>query len=303
MKRIIIILLILNLGIIQTFAKCKSSNIKVFPKTGEISLNSIFIVEGYGTSQNVIQGLNSKYRIYLKSDNSVISLQIIKSYKGQYGITQAILKPIGKLVENKTYTLYIDSLDQYEKEDFYRNDFKWTVNNNIDNDIPLWTLKPQYKSKQKIEYGCGPATFVDFCVCINDISPVLVFTRLKELKTGKISEYFVTPDSTSLRIGHEMCYGEFDFLDGEKYEVSFSLMDASGNKNDTLTSIIKFISPTDEDQENKIEKISCECPKAKEAKMFSINFFIVITILTLILFTIFSRGQKAAAKKRDASNL
>jgi hypothetical protein len=106
----------------------------------------------------------------------------------------------------------------------------------------------------------------------------------------------VTPDSTSLRIGHGMCSGEFDFEDGGEYEISFSLIDASGNRNDTLTKAIKFISPTDKDTGNNEEKIYCECPKRDEEKKSNISVFIIvaITILSLTGLLIYGRRKKGS---------
>lgn len=123
--------------------------IDVWPRTNEISSNSLLIVEGYGSSQDVIRELNKKHKIYLKSETSKISLQVVNIYEGQYRLTQAVLRPISKLIPGTTYTLQIDSLDQYEKEDFYRDNFKWTVIDKLDNEIPTWNGTPKYLDKQK----------------------------------------------------------------------------------------------------------------------------------------------------------
>lgn len=295
MKKLFLTLLILTFGTISIYADCSSSNISVWPRGTEINSNSIFIIQGYGTSQDVVRNLNKKYKVYLKSKNSIVSLEIIKVYEGQYNLTQAVLKPKTQLIEGKTYTLQISNLERYEKEDYYRENFKWRVNNKKDIDLPYWSAKPKYENKQKINYGCGPAKFVDFCACINDSSPVVVFTKLTEEKTGKTTEYFITPDSTSLRIGHGMCSGAFEFKDGEHYKISFSLMDASGNINDTLTSELKFVSPTDNDSERFNDKAFCKCPKAKEPKVYPIKLLLSISlsVIVIIMFIIFIKRKKA----------
>lgn len=296
MKKLFLTLLILTFGTIRIYADCSSSNISVWPKGTEINSNSIFIIQGYGTSQDIIRGLNIKYKVYLKSKNSIVPVEIIKVYEGQYSLTQAILKPKSQLIEGKTYTLQISNLEDYEKEDYYQKKIKWTVNNKKDIDLPYWSAKPKYENKQKINYGCGPAKFIDFCACINDSSPVVVFTKLTEEKTGKTAEYFITPDSTFLRIGHGMCSGAFEFEDGEHYKISFSLMDASGNRNDTLTNEINFISPTDNDGERFNEKVLCNCPKAKESEVSSIKLLlsICLSVIMIIAFIIFIKRKKAS---------
>lgn len=266
--------------------------IDVWPRTNEISSNSLLIVEGYGRSQEVIRKLNKKHKIYLKSETAEISLEVVNIYEGQFRLTQAVLKPSSKLIPGTTYTLQIDSLDEYEKKDFYRDNFKWLVNDKLDNETPTWSGIPKYINKQKNKYGCGPASFVDFCVCYQDNSLVVIFTKLKEIKTGKISEYLVTPDSTSLRIGHGMCSGEFDFEDGEEYEIFFSLMDASGNRNDTLTKAIQFISPTYKDTVNPKGKIFCECPKSNEEQKSNIGIIIIVAMTILSLTGLLIYGRK-----------
>jgi hypothetical protein len=303
MKKLFIALLIFFLTG-RASAECNSWGISVWPRTNEISLNSLIIIEGYFSSQEVIRGLNKKYTIYLKADTTIISLDVIKTYEGQYSLTQALLRPTSKLISKTTYTLHIDSLDQYEKEDFYSNSFKWTVTDRMDNEPPNWLRTPILFNKQKIHYGCGPAKFVDFCVCYQDNSSVVIFAKLKEIKTDKIYEYLVTPDSTLLRIGHGMCAGEFDFEDGEKYEISFGLMDASGNRNDTLTKPIQFNSPTDKDTGKNKEKIYCECPKSTNEKKS--NLGIIIFLATTLLFMsgliFYARKRKAAANQVTLEN-
>jgi hypothetical protein len=295
MKKHILAILIFFLTS-RAFAECTSWGINVWPRTNEISLNSLIIVEGYFSSQKVIRGLNKKHKIYLKSDTTKISLEVIRIYEGQYSLTQALLRPTSKLISNTIYTLHIDSLEQYEKEDFYRESYKWSVTDKIDNETPTWRRIPKYLKKQKIHYGCGPAKFVDFCVCYQDNSPIVIFTKLTEIKTGKIFEYFVKPDTTLLRIGHGMCSGEFDFEDGEEYKISFSLMDASGNRNDTLIKEIQFISPSDMDTDNNKETANCECPKSADENNSNIGIIMILatTMLSLTGLLIYGRRKKGS---------
>jgi len=266
MKKHFFLLLLFFICIIRpTVADCIDSGISVWPNTNEFSLNSVLIIEGFGNSQNIIRGLNSKHKIYLKSDNGKVSLEIIKIYEGQYGLTQALLKPAGELIVGSTYTLEIDSLDAYPKED--SQVFTWIVTNNLDNEAPVWKQEPTFVSKHKMMFGCGPEVYVNFCVCIQDKSPVAVLTKLKDLKTGKVTEYLVTPESTLLRIGHNMCSGAFDFENDGTYEITFSLMDACGNKNETFTKAIQFTSPAEEEG-NSEEKVVCGClDDAEEGKI------------------------------------
>jgi hypothetical protein len=275
-------------------ADCSSSGIRVFPRTEIISTNPIFIVEGYAFSQSVINQLNQRNSIYLTSGNDRVSLKVIKTIRGQFSLTQALLKPTTELISGRHYKLNIDSLDEYEQEDFLRDNIGWTVSNEADNTKPIWQVAPSYKSKGMIFYGCGPAVLVNFCACISDNTPVVVYTKVKNIKTNSIADYYINPDSSYLELGHGMCSGAFDFEDGQEYEVTFLLMDASGNTSETETHPIKFISPTEKDQINHDDKVDCNCPPIKQTTeqiqtdnhnylLWTVLGAVMLTVLTFII--------------------
>lgn len=299
MKKICCILLLYFLPG-YAFSTCYSSDISVWPYTHQLSPNSILMIEGFGTSQHVVMGLNKKHRVYLKCGEVNIPLQILKIYKSGYHLAQAILKPTVPLVADKTYSLQIDSLDEYEKKDFQEKDFSWTVTEKADHETPVWQQKPVFQGKQLTYYGCGPAMFVNFCICIHDKSPVLVFARLKALKTENVQEYYVTPDSSRLKIGHGMCSGEFVFRDSADYEISFSLMDASGNTNDTLTNALKFMRPNEEDSKSAEDINYCGCPEASLKKNSdSIDFIILLVVVLPVLgFSLFYTGMQSRRRRK-----
>lgn len=277
------------------FADCAWSGLYVWPSSNEISVNGIIIIEGYGGSQTIIKGLNKRYKIYLKSDSSIVQLNVLKTYTSQFNLTQAILKPANLLTQGTSYSLQIDSLDEYERNTLSYGESHWTVNKPADQESPQWLRSPSYLDKVMIQYGCGPACFVNFCVCINDLSPVVVYSRMKELKTGAIYEYFVSPDSSTLEIGHGMCSGEFNFRDGEKYEISFSLMDASGNVNDTLTKAIEFYGPTEADEERNRTPEHCNCPPSPESINFTVILIIASSIFIVFLGVFFILRRKKSS--------
>lgn len=275
----------------KSMADCSSWNIRVFPNTKIISKNSIFVVEGYAMAQSHIKRFNKNKSVYLTSGNDTIQLKVLKTLVGEFQLTQAVLKPISNLITGKQYKLNIDSLGKYEKEEFERNVQSWTVTDTDDKQKPTWIKQPSYDSKKMIFYGCGPAKIVNFCTCISDNSPVLVYTKVKNLENNLSSEYYITPDSSSLELGHGMCSGEFDFKDGLEYEVTFSIMDASGNISNE-TKPVKFISPTEKDQPKENEsKLKCNCPTTelnKEIKNDNSTIWILmalgITVFLLIVY-------------------
>lgn len=266
----------------NSFADCSSSGFSVFPRTNSISTNPIFIIEGYVISESVVRNLNNGNAIYLTSGNDTIPLTVIKTLKSQFHLTQAILKPISNLILGKSYKLNIDNLDEYEKRDFDRDSIAWIVNDVLDVQKPIWSKFPSYKSKQMVFFGCGPEVYVNFCACISDNSPVVVYAKVKKLNTQSFSDYYLNPDSCTIQLGHGMCSGEFDFEEGQEYEVTFSLMDASGNISDELQSI-KFISPSKNDQ-IKIDdpEINCKCFSQKTTNALT-TLWIIISLVAVIL--------------------
>lgn len=64
----IILLLLLTLGIKLSFADCSISGMSFFPLQKEISLNPMFIIQGYAESQKIIDSFKNR-TVYLKSEN------------------------------------------------------------------------------------------------------------------------------------------------------------------------------------------------------------------------------------------
>ena len=248
-------LLTLLIGIFLTasiYADCSASGLSVFPNGDEVKPNSIFVLNGYSLSQNIILKLNNGHDIYLESSTLKVRLLVTEICIGQYNLIQAILKPEIELEVGLEYTMHIDSLP--EDEIFYKyNRTKQKI------ELPSYkviagndTVKPQLKSKPKvikkslIYYGCGPSTYVVFDNPAKDDSEIIVKTTVKSLKTGIESTYYIQPDGDEIYVGHDFCASAFEFFDGKKYEVEFSFMDASGNLNGWTGKRIKFTKPTKE---------------------------------------------------------
>tara|TARA_B110000285_G_scaffold65063_1_gene74803 strand:- start:113 stop:529 length:417 start_codon:yes stop_codon:yes gene_type:complete len=113
MKKIILFLL-LTFGIKTASAECNMNGMKFYPEQKEISLNSMFIVQGYSSSQKTINSFKER-AIYLESENGeLIKLNLQEILKGQMSLTQAIFKPSKELKPNTTY--FLKYSDQTENE-------------------------------------------------------------------------------------------------------------------------------------------------------------------------------------------
>ncbi len=235
MKKIIP-LLVLLLTTLDGFSKCASSRLYFWPAKQTISQNSIFVIDGYASSQKIINELGKTYTVYLKSDNQKIKLNVQEILVGQFRLTQAILKPETTLSVGKEYELVIENLGdlenlvtKYNSETKQYEKVKWTVNDVIDTASPTWTSNPKFKNSRFDMYGCGPAIFAYFTYSASDHSEYLVKTTVKNKSTGLETTYYLKPEEKVIEIGHGMCSGAFIFDGGTKFEIEFSLFDASGN--------------------------------------------------------------------------
>ncbi len=254
MKKALLITLILTINLTAN-AMCDWAGINVWPTEQNIATNSIFVIEGYSQSQELIRQLNKKNKIYLTCNKERIPIKVLKMVEGQYSLTQAIIKPERELTIGKTYELHIDSLGMFDKDEF--KVVKWTVNSIGDNEKPIWNCEPQYKGKSYSSFGCGPAKYVNFCGSFKDNSPTLIYVKVFDKKNKTSSDYFLTSNNQKISLGHGMCSGEFSFDKETNYDVQFGLMDASGNENLELTEPINFTSPTKDNQSNK--EFNCNC--------------------------------------------
>ena len=62
-------------------------------------------------------------------------------------------------------------------------------------------------------------------------------TTVRNRQTGATTTYYLEPFRRELNVGHSMCSGAFRFGVSMAYDVTFSYMDASGNKTNNSESI------------------------------------------------------------------
>lgn len=250
--RILITILLSLLITGKVLAECSSGGIKVFPSTKEIKQSSRIILEGYASSQKVIELLNKDYPVYLESGNHQIKLKVLSINKGMYSLTQAILEPREKLLPGKTYFLKVDKLDDYQqgflkKWDSEKKSYEpvsWIVGDKIDTSAPKLLATPRLVDKKTLPYGCGPAVYANFKLEAEDESDILVKTELVNITTGQKNIYYLNLHiSGTLNVGHGMCSGAFSFRPQNFYKIRFNLTDNCGNSDNLWTDWIEFESP------------------------------------------------------------
>lgn len=249
MKKIIL-LLILTFGFKTAYAECGMSGMEFYPEQKEISLNSMFIIQGYSFSQKTINSFKER-TIYLESENGeLIELNLQNILKGQMSLTQAIFKPSKELKPYTTYFLkYADQTEnegremmQYNSKTKQREKVYWKTTDKKSLETLNSNLNVEFENTEVEHYGCGPSANAVFNVKNKSESEIWYRTEVVEIETNKRTVYFIKEWNGKLYVGHGMCAGAFTFNRKDKYKVRFTPMNIDGKTLKT-TDWITFESP------------------------------------------------------------
>ena len=217
----LVLLLIFTFGIKSAFADCTNNGMQYFPAQKEVSLNSMFIIQGYAQSQRNIISFKSR-TIYLESDSGdLIKLVLQGIFKGQKSLTQAIFKPAKELKPNTTYFLKYKEKKEREKVFWKTTDKKYlpAINSN---------LTVEFEKTEVAYYGCGPSAKAIFNIKNKTEAEIWYKTEVVELSSNKKTTYYIKQWNEKLSVGHSMCSGAFTFNLKGKYNVRFTPMNTDG---------------------------------------------------------------------------
>lgn len=231
-------------------AMCSSHGLSVFPSGSTLKQNSIIVIDGFAGSQDIINGLNKKYPVFLRSGKTIVKLVVKEILVGQFRLTQAVLMPETNLIAGLVYTLVIDklpdgeTLNRWNSSKKKREAITYKIDQEADTETPIFTSVPKEIKKTLTQYGCGPSIHVVFNCLVNDSSEFLIKATVKNIKTGIETSYYIEPYKKQIEVGHGMCSGAFVYDGNDNYEIEFSIMDASGNVTAWNGERIKFTKPT-----------------------------------------------------------
>ncbi len=254
MKILILVLISLVLQI-SSNACCIDRSLTIFPSSTSITKNPIFLIEGFGASQNIISGLNSKHQIYIQNSNHSVKL-IIKEINIGYQTKQALLVPESELFIGQDYRIFIDSLPS---EEVLQNingqiiNLNYKVVDNKDAEKLVLTEEPnKIKEFEKEVVTKNDITslssthdnFVMFNNPINANKEVLIKATVRNLVTQTESSFYLFDNNKKIIvIGQNSCGGSFDLRKAHAFEVEFSFLDSSGGKVDWKGERLKFLNP------------------------------------------------------------
>jgi hypothetical protein len=259
-KRILSCLIFLSLAQLA-HAKCNTSGLTFWPTSKTIKANSILMVEGYADSQAIIRGLGTSYEAFFQLGAQRVPLQVKDILVGQVGSSQALLQPSAVLKVGKQYELIIRGKGAKAgnmMESVYnarRGRVFYTIEAGLDQTPPFWVAPLREQAKHYAEMGCGPEVAVNFTGIIYDQSEYLVKAAVQDLTNGNTTTYYLRPniqtasyylqmdDAGLVSLGHGMCAGAFELEKGNRFFVTFSLLDASGNSTPWMGSAISFTRP------------------------------------------------------------
>jgi hypothetical protein len=246
MKKYLIILLFF-LSLQSIFAKCANGGFQFYPEQKEISMNSMFIIQGYGTSQKLIIEFEKTKLFLISKNGELIELKLQELLKGERGLTQAIFKPEKELEPNTKYYLKhpdnsIEYFKQWNSKLKKREKVHWKTNNQKTYETLDSNLQIEFEKTEVIYYGCGPSVNAIFNTSNSSDSEIWYKTEVFNMSSNSTKIYYIKDWNGKLNVGHGMCAGAFDFDRTSKYKVRFTPMNIDGNKT-TATKWFEFKNP------------------------------------------------------------
>ncbi len=230
--RLTILLILFLLHSVYGRSDCANSGIWVSSISKVTTTNSLFLIEGYAQSMDVIKKLNKDYPVYIESFNHKVRLEVIIYNKGDFNVSQAVLKPTEKLMKWVSYDIRIENLeDQHPKSYWGDNEVDFLTGGFYISDASVGYTKScqltdlSYKESFVNFYGCGPSVKANFNMTFSDTNYKYVEVDLAHTKTGRHTKYLVNYDMKNKQVvvGHGMCSGAFDYTKNGKYKVRFRI--------------------------------------------------------------------------------
>lgn len=231
-------------------ADCAGSGIYFWPADYSLTPNSFIVVTGYASSEELVLGLGTKYEVFLENKSEKIKLVPVQTEVGGFHLSQIALKPEKELALGSSYQYVVYGADDNSFLDQVYNYTKgkrepvfFNVSKKPETIPPAWIKKPEFVKSEYIPFGCGPGKWIKYHFQIEETSNFLFRINLTHVINKSSVTFSITAEEGFLLIGHGMCSGAFEFIDGDNYEFTVDLIDECGNVTLWTDDPVQFTAP------------------------------------------------------------
>ncbi len=219
-------------------AKCMAGNFTAWPPPDtHLTSRPMLLLEGFGNEQAPIAGLAEGGAARLVAKGHRVDLVVDAIHQGDFGLTQAVVRPAEPLKPGTRYTLDLRGADgQPARTTMWHQGeptpVRWTTAAADHKPAaPAWSGTPVVTGQSYRRLGCGPSSHIAVKLPAAGDAPLAVQVDLKPLDDDEQARTYVLPlDGETLRIGHGMCSGAFRLTGADaRYRAELTLRDAAGN--------------------------------------------------------------------------
>ena len=214
-------------------ARCLGDGVQVFPRPGAtVPTNTRLLLEGIGTARALVADLPGK-TMRLQAEGHEVRVKAQRGWTSELGRVTVVLKPDGKLLPDKTYTLRLD--DALPGSVKLLNGTgtplpEWLSGKGPDKLAPTWIKRPAVSEGLARRSAEGITRYVRLTMSMREESPAYMVVTLTRKQSGASSQHYVIPVvNGSALLGHEPCSGAFGFEDGKSYRARVEVFDSAGN--------------------------------------------------------------------------
>lgn len=216
-------------------ARCMAGLIDAWPPPETaLPTTPMILLDGFGNEQPHIAALAEGGTAQLVAGSHRVALVVEAIHVGDFGLTQAVLKPAEPLKPSTKYTLVLRGADKQRvrTRTFSGGDTKaigWTTAAARPAPLAL-TGAPAVTGQSFQRFGCGPASHVEVSLPATAGTPIAVEVTLREEGAEAARSYVVPVRDGVLAIGHGMCSGAFRLTGPERrFTAELTVRDAAGD--------------------------------------------------------------------------
>ncbi|KAB1063741.1 hypothetical protein [Salibacter halophilus] len=227
------VILIMYFSSLFAFGKCISKDYELLSNSDTISLESKLFFNGYTYPYNsLVEDYPSKSEFVIIGESDTFKLELVSTQKGfnqlqsifemPHDISEGEFK-IGVIPKDKNIQMALGCIDLKSK-----NSCKivgqitiLTKTNNCDVLLSEGSGIITYQNTVSQLYGCGNKVYSEYHFAGFDTEKLMFEIELtqKSDTTVKMKAFVLASEDGVLRVGHGMCYGEFEIPLNTKFDI------------------------------------------------------------------------------------